>query len=82
MPIGITEWPKTTLTATPAANDQETARGAATDARPALDGKRYIARTESTKAVATALIWMNEVAPNGKIQLSELKEHVRKKIEI
>ena len=67
MPIGMTELPKMTLAATPAANDQETARGAATDARPALVGKRYIARTESTKAVAMALIWMTEVAPNGKI---------------
>jgi ribosomal protein S14 len=67
MPIGMVEWPKTTLTATPAANDQETVRGAATDARPALVGKRYIARTESTKAIAIALIWMRELAPNGKI---------------
>ncbi len=67
MPIGMTEWPRTTLAATPAANDQETARGAATDARPALAGKRYIPRTESINAVAMALIWIRDVAPNGKM---------------
>jgi len=67
MPIGMMESPKATLKATPAANGQETARGAKTDARPALVGKRYIPRTESTKPVAMALIWMKEVAPNGKI---------------
>ena len=67
MPIGMTESPKATLTATPTANDQETARGAATAARPALDGKRYIARPESTKAVAIAPIWMCELTPNGKM---------------
>ena len=66
MPIGMMDCPKAMLTATPAANGQETARGAATDARPALVGKKYIASTESTKAVAIALIWMSEVAPNGK----------------
>ena len=46
MPIGMMDSPKAMLTATPAANGQETARGAATDARPALVGKKYIARTE------------------------------------
>jgi hypothetical protein len=67
MPIGITESPNATLTATPAASDQETARGAAIDARPADVGKKYIARTESTKATTMAQIWIRELAPNGKI---------------
>ena len=37
-PIGKTEWPRATLAATPAAKDQDTTRGAAAAARPALVG--------------------------------------------
>jgi len=53
--------------ATPPANDHDTTRGAAADARPALDGKRYIARTDRTKPVDMAPIWISEVSPSGKI---------------
>jgi len=56
MPIGIMEWPRATLVATPAANDQESDLGASAAAPPARDGNKYIASTAVTKAAAMAEI--------------------------
>ena len=65
MPMGI-RFPSATLAATPAANVQDTIGGATMDASPALEGKKYMAKTESTKASVMAPMCIVEVSPNGK----------------
>src|SRR5580765_5672266 len=52
IPMGTRECPRATLMATPAAIDQEIDFLASAAARPARDGKRYMARTAVTNAAA------------------------------